>query len=367
VTVARSSEVGITVMMPAFNAARFIGEAIDSVRQQAASDWELLVIDDGSTDDTAKVAESFHDARIQVIRQDNQGEATSRNRALSLARGEFLAFLDADDAYLPSHLRRTADCLRENPDAVGVFTDGYHVGEDGTRLKPLSARRRPPRSGDVFDEIVYGSDFLGPPVCVVLRRGPILAQALRFDARIVMGPDWDFFMRVAALGPFMHVDEATCLYRVHTNSITTSLDARARMRERAKCRERAVEHPRFNGCAAPVRANVFHDLLVVALRGEPGRQRAVLEWPAFGALPARERAWLFRLLADEAMVLGYEPSLVRAWLRASRRANPRDWKTAALWSLYAATPAACTAFIRRRRAGFEYSIDRPPFEDLGLS
>jgi glycosyltransferase involved in cell wall biosynthesis len=356
----------VSIMMPAFNASRYIGCAIESAVAQRFEQWELVVVDDGSTDDTYEIAASFDDARITVLRQPNLGEARARNAALAAVRGEYLAFLDADDLFLPDHLWLTTEYLRAHPAADGVFTDGYHITEDGTQLTPLSARRRPPKVGRVFDDIVYGSDFVGPPLCVVLRRNLIERHTLRFDARIVMGPDWDFFVRFSDQGPFGYVDQATCLYRVHARSITTTLGARARARERAKCRMSAIKLPSFHACPVDVRFNVFYDLLVVALREEPERQSEVLTWPEFLTLPGSERSRLLRLMAKEAILLGYEPGIVRGWLREARRAAPGDLKTAAVASLFAASPAACGALLRRRRGhGFD-AMDRPPFADLGI-
>jgi glycosyltransferase involved in cell wall biosynthesis len=350
-------------MMPAFNAARFIRASIESVLAQRSPNWELVIVDDGSTDETFAIASSFRDPRIRIVRQSNRGEAAARNAALETIRGEFLAFLDADDLYLPDHLPRLTAYFASHPDAVGVVTDGFHITEDDRRLQRLSSRRRPPRAGRVFDEIVFGSDFLGPPVCVALRREPLERHALRFDQDIVMGPDWDFFVRYSRLGPFGFITEATCLYRVHARSITTTMGAAARARERAKCRARAIRLPEFGACPPHVRFNAFYDLLVVALRGEAQQQQAVIGWGEFRQLPPPARSRLLRLLASEARMLGYYLGLVREWLREARRANPRDLKALAMSSLVAAHPGAFAAALRRRRAGQFHSIDRPPFAD----
>ncbi len=94
----------VSVMMPAYNAERYIRPAMESLLAQTYSRWELIVVNDGSKDATAAIARSFDDPRIRVIDQPNGGEASARNTALRTMRGEFVAFLDADDAYLPEHL-----------------------------------------------------------------------------------------------------------------------------------------------------------------------------------------------------------------------------------------------------------------------
>ena len=106
----------VTVIMPAYNAARFIEDAIRSVMAQTVSDWELLVIDDGSRDDTCKVVEKLaaEDSRVKLLRNEqNMGVANTRNRGLSLCRGEFAAFLDSDDIWLPEKIRNQLDLLEK--------------------------------------------------------------------------------------------------------------------------------------------------------------------------------------------------------------------------------------------------------------
>ncbi len=92
--------------MPAYNVEAFIGEAIESVLRQSVSDWELIVVDDGSTDATAGIVRRFTDPRIQFIRQENAGVSAARNRGIAAARGAYFAFLDADDRLRPTALER---------------------------------------------------------------------------------------------------------------------------------------------------------------------------------------------------------------------------------------------------------------------
>src|SRR5689334_13713964 len=104
--------------MPAYNAARHIGEAIASVVAQDFAAWRLLVVDDGSTDETAEVVRRCGDARLTLISQPNQGVSTARNRGLAEATGEFVAFLDADDRWRPDALSRLIAALRARPEAA---------------------------------------------------------------------------------------------------------------------------------------------------------------------------------------------------------------------------------------------------------
>jgi hypothetical protein len=354
----------VSVMMPAYNAAPYVGQAIGSVLAQTCGAWELLVVDDGSTDGTGSIASGWADPRVTVVRRSNGGEGAARNTALDLATGDFLAFLDADDAWLPDHLERALDHLHRYPADVGVYSDGVHVTADGRRLRPLSARRRGPMRGRVFDEVVRGSDVFGPPVCVVLRMDPIRDHGLRFDESLSIGTDWDFFMRVAALGPFGYIDHQTCLYRVHQDNVTARVGLAGRATQLAQCRLHAIAHPAFGACPLDVRTHVFYDLLVVLLRGEPARQADVLDAPQFAALPATEQARLLRLMASKAILHDGPRPEAACWLRRARQLapwNPRGW----LVSLaYHANPHACRRLLRWWTRGEADPRSRLPFADL---
>lgn len=185
----------VSVMMPVYNAEGYIAQAIGSVLSQTIPNWELVIVNDGSKDRSADIAAGFSDPRIKLIHQPNGGEASARNTALDNVQGEYLAFLDADDVFLPHHLEVAHGRLARSPDLDGVYTDGYHIDQHGTRMKSLTSRRRGPFEGWVFEQAVRASDVLGPPTSVVLRRRLILQHHLDFDTRIVIGPDWDFFTR----------------------------------------------------------------------------------------------------------------------------------------------------------------------------
>ena len=123
----------ITVAMPAHNAAPYINEAVDSILGQTCRDFELLVVDDGSTDDTARRVEACTDARVRLIRLGtNQGRAAARNVALEQARGAYLAWMDADDIAVPRRLEKQAAFLEAHPD-VDIYTAAVdsHLDEHG--------------------------------------------------------------------------------------------------------------------------------------------------------------------------------------------------------------------------------------------
>jgi glycosyltransferase involved in cell wall biosynthesis len=125
----------VTVLMPAYNAANYIGEAIDSVLQQTFTDFELLIINDGSTDNTKQVIESYDDNRIILIGHlVNHGIAAALNTGLSKANGEYIARFDADDICVPERLQEQVSFLDNHPDYVLTGSDAEYISENGEHL-----------------------------------------------------------------------------------------------------------------------------------------------------------------------------------------------------------------------------------------
>jgi glycosyltransferase involved in cell wall biosynthesis len=120
----------VSVVTPAYNAAAFVRETIDYVRSQTFEDWELLVVDDGSTDNTAAIVEEYakRDVRIRLLRQRNMGPSAARNRAMRAARGAFFAFLDSDDQWHPEFLASQLEVFAHYPDTALVTTNAYYLG-----------------------------------------------------------------------------------------------------------------------------------------------------------------------------------------------------------------------------------------------
>jgi glycosyltransferase involved in cell wall biosynthesis len=356
----------VTVMMPAYNAEGCIGHAIESVRGQSYPHWELVVVNDGSSDHTAEIVSAYADARIQLIHQANGGEAAARNTALRNTRGEFLAFLDADDAYLPDHLEVTVGYLQVHSEKAAVYTDGYYCDQKGTRLSTLQSRRRGPFEGWMFEEVVRGSDALGPPICVVLRSDVIERHGLRFDTDIVIGPDWDFFAQYSELAGFGYLDEKTCLYRISLTSITNRVGLKKRALELAKCRMKAINMTSFNQCSLATREAVFYDLLVNLLRGYPERQTDITQWPQFLGLSGESQSRLLRLMASHTLVFENDTRYVRNWLGRSRELNPSDRTSAFLYTIFLINPRLCRLLTRIRKMRQADPLNIPPFSDIKL-
>lgn len=217
----------ITVVIPAWNAAWCVGRAIDSVLAQTFTDFELVVIDDGSTDDTASVL-AFHGSRIRVVSQPNGGLASARNAGIRAARGEYVAFLDADDWWLPEKLARQIALMRKQPwlafcsTAVRVETPQgqplpeWHCGHCGGH--------------SVLESIFSANAFVAGSGSAVLVRREALIRSGGFDESLRSLEDIDLWMRLAVLGGYGCIDECLAVILKRPDSMSRNLQV---MREAA--------------------------------------------------------------------------------------------------------------------------------------
>jgi glycosyltransferase involved in cell wall biosynthesis len=206
----------ISVVIPVYNAAGFIAETLDSVLRQTLPADEILVIDDGSTDDTATVAESFG-SPVRVIRRPNCRQAASRNFGVREAKSEWIAFVDADDKWQPSKLARQMEELARNPLADLCYTARVEFVEQGGEVKLGKVMSVPPPE-DIRQALFRNTTFM--PSSVVIRRSTFLAAG-GFDAKFQIVEDWDFWLRLLHAGTvFAACQEALLLYRIHPKSVS---------------------------------------------------------------------------------------------------------------------------------------------------
>ena len=187
----------VSVIIPAYNASEFIGETLDSVFAQTFNDFEVLLINDGSPDtqELERVLQRFP-ATLRYIKQENRGAAAARNTGLREARGEFVAFLDADDTWLSSFLQKQMEFLkRQNADFV--FCDALLFGEASSAGRTFMQLQ--PSRGEVTPERLLAVDVTVLTSTVLARRQPILQVGL-FDESLRRGHDFDLWLRLAKLG-----------------------------------------------------------------------------------------------------------------------------------------------------------------------
>jgi GT2 family glycosyltransferase len=214
----------VSIVIPAFNQARFVSQAVTSALVQTHPDVEVIVVDDGSTDETPARLRAF-DGRpnVRVIRQPNAGLPAARNRGLADARGEFVVFLDSDDELAPSHVASLAAALDADPEAAFAYCDVQIVGEDGAPSSDFSvAGARRVVSGDIFESLLMGGYF-PPHACLVRRR--VLDEIGGFDLALGGHADYEMWLRLSAAGRrAAFVPERLARYRVYGGSMSKDLE-----------------------------------------------------------------------------------------------------------------------------------------------
>jgi glycosyltransferase involved in cell wall biosynthesis len=207
-----------SVVMPAYNAAPTIGAAIESVLAQTRSDFELIVVDDGSTDDTAAcVGPYLRDQRVTFIRQPNAGQASARNAALAAASGVYVSLLDSDDLWLPQYLDLMCRRLEVDPLAAVAYTDAWVLDDEIRRVARATVKTpwHPPAVPTDPERFLRALLEFGNFIFVgaTIRRD-VFAEVGAFRAGVEPSEDYELWLRLAANGyRFVRVDFPLAIYR----------------------------------------------------------------------------------------------------------------------------------------------------------
>ena len=227
ITMANEGGPRVSVIIPAYNAAALLRHTLESVLGQSWRDLEVVLVDDGSTDETAQVAESFG-GPVRVLRQRNQGPSVARNHGVEAARGSFIAFLDADDLWLPDKLGLQMELFQERPELGLVYTNYQYT--DGSKLLPLHrGAQKVPFEGWVFRPLLR-DNFLATSTVVVRRE--CLQQVGGFDPALEISEDYDLWLRVAREYPVGYVPAPLARYRFHDRNVFGDLEQRLESRRR---------------------------------------------------------------------------------------------------------------------------------------
>jgi glycosyltransferase involved in cell wall biosynthesis len=223
----------VTVLMPAYNAGKYIAEAVQSVLDQTFTDFELLIVDDGSFDDTVPVVESFTDSRIRLVRQEQAGVSAALNKGLQYARGRYICRFDADDICFPHRLVRQVNFLDEHPAYLVVGSDAEYISEDGEHLFDFRC------AGHTHEEILDGlythCPFIHSAVMyrkdVIMEKGGYSLLAHNFE-------DYLLWVRLVVLGPCCNLDEA--LIKVRINPASATIDEKWRGRRFSRLKQQVI-------------------------------------------------------------------------------------------------------------------------------
>jgi len=223
----------VSVVVPAFNAEAFVGEALQSVIAQTHKPLEVIVVDDGSTDNTASIVQAISsDAPFPVtlVRQSNKGLPAARNAGIRRAKGKWIAFLDADDVWKPNHLLTFVQHPPGDETYGLLCTDAYTFSDDATTQKKPAVRARALTIGRAIGENQYdlgerifegtlNGNFI-PPSCTIVRRSAG-EKVGWFDPLVRIGEDRDFFLKLALCYRFVFYDVETVGLRIHADNLST--------------------------------------------------------------------------------------------------------------------------------------------------
>lgn len=215
----------ISVVMPAYNAEKYIGIAIESILQQSYKNFELIIIDDHSTDKTSEVIKRYAaaDARVVSVRNDqNMKISATLNRGLAMAKGTYIARMDADDQSMPTRLQKQYDFLESHPDAVIVGAD---INVCSETLQKINVRKY-----NQTDELIRRKIFRYGQFChpVVMFRADVLPSTGGYNASLYDVEDYDLFFRLGKQGGMANIDEVLLNYRTSKTSVSA---LRARRQE----------------------------------------------------------------------------------------------------------------------------------------
>jgi glycosyltransferase involved in cell wall biosynthesis len=202
----------VSIIVPTYNRASYVKEAIRSALVQTFPDLEVIIVDDGSTDNTFEVVKRFNDPRIRFIYQPNSGRSTARNRGMEAARGEYIALLDDDDLFLPEKLDKQISYLESHKDIDLVAVGARIIDGQGNPTGIIFPWENQPEL--TLKNCLYACPLL--TCSVVFRRKSLECLDHWFDKNISLGEDKDFFLRMLIAGCRMSwIKEILCLYRIH--------------------------------------------------------------------------------------------------------------------------------------------------------
>lgn len=265
----------VSVIIPTYQHAQFISDAIQSVLDQTYRDFEVIIINDGSTDRTAEILDGYSD-RVTVITQPNRGLPASRNVGINHSLGEFVAFLDADDFWLSNKLEKQVQLMNEDPDLGLIFTNATVLS--GAITKGTIFDLVTPKSGWVEKEL-FQDNFMPMPT-ILVRRSCFKSVGL-FDENLRSCEDYDLWLRISHLYPVAYIDEPLACYRIGSSQMSQDdkkmLSALIQMKTKA-----IINNPEIKDLALEKLDNCYYNLFprlakFLLIDGEVLQCREILE------------------------------------------------------------------------------------------
>ncbi len=205
----------ISIIIPAYNAGKFIQETVNSVLSQTFADFEIIISDDGSTDSTAEIISQYTDVRIKYLHSPNAGVSAARNKGAAIATGTYLAFLDADDLFYPENLNKKLHFLKSHPEYELAFADCDIIDENSNKTgEPLIGNDE-----NVLKNLLSWNRTVIPGPSSILVSRKAYRQTGGFDAKFSTAADQDFFFRIAAEFRCGRIPEPLTAYRKHGSNM----------------------------------------------------------------------------------------------------------------------------------------------------
>ena len=269
----------VSVVIPVFNAEQFLKEAVESALGQTYPNIEVIVVDDGSTDNTPHVLETFSES-VRVVRTANGGVARARNVGAALATGDWIAFLDADDVWLPTKVEEQMSVAT----VPLVYTDRFNIGELGI-LPVIQSDVNPLKDGDIFVPLLARGNFI--TMSSVLVRGDVFKEAGGFFEPLSAAADWDLWIRIAERHTAVVCRRPLLRYRIHGGAM--SRNHRGMAAERQLVVDRALSLPRARAFGPVLQRQIRSRALLTSGwdAAQAGAKRdaaieygkALLQWP----------------------------------------------------------------------------------------
>ncbi|OHV07741.1 glycosyltransferase family 2 protein [Kushneria phosphatilytica] len=331
----------VTVLIPVWNRERYLAAAIDSVLAQTFEDFELLIIDDGSTDRSLGIARSYADSRIRIVcNETNLGNTATRNRGLALARGQYLALLDSDDVAMPQRLAHQVAFLEAQPSYALIGTTKSLIDANGRAITKRKRWQRAQNAEDIYAQLLFRCCISQP---TVMGRTDIL-QRYRYDESLMTSQDFDLFIRLARDYPLYNLGEPLVAVRRHDERISGQ-------HERVAHYQHRILHDQLvHFGLTPTRQDVERHFLISRPRSWHKPDASYMNW-------ARE--WLAMLRQQNRRNGVYDPAaldrvLARYWLTLGRHAG---WSPMCQIRMTLGSPPLRTATgaLGRQLAGGEWS------------
>jgi glycosyltransferase involved in cell wall biosynthesis len=210
----------VSVVMSVFNGEKFISDSVESILNQTYRDFEFVIIDDGSFDDTYKIIQAYHDNRIKLFRQSNQGVASGLNAGIRMSKGEYIARMDADDLSEPDRLEIQINYMDNHPDCVLVGVNAILIDEDGLPLRKLSY---PQHRNAIYTSLQNGLSPFSDGA-VMFRRS--VAESCGFyNEKMLVGEDWLLWVNLFQLGEMANIPICLYRYRLSSSALTNMTPA----------------------------------------------------------------------------------------------------------------------------------------------